>query len=515
MNANGPRQRARSAVPQRTAAIGSARALRATVHFFILVAASLFASNASAYRTGADLEKFKGTERVRWETSSATFDLAATLPPGINPFDFSREFVRAFGQWSAPDCGGFRAEFGEIASTPAKLGDGRNTIQMVSSGWTALGYADTAAGATDIRYSKAAGGEWRISEADIYINAEFFTWTTSAVPLTDEHTIFSVLLHEGGHALGLLHPCEEEGGGDAPQCKTHDITPNMSVMYPVYDASQSALTADDIAGNCFLYRKCESTGCPDGFECGADGCSLSCPSDQTTGRCSTDQVCSPTGCVLASECAATNCLQKDPCTADVDCAAGEFCTAEGACKTGDRAFGDACSSSPQCAQGVCLDGACVPACSADDQCASDAICDVSAGSQSGLDAGQSAQFSRRGACIGPQKPLGRSCSESNECLGGECLAGASREPVCTRLCGAGKPECPAPWTCTVAEGRSVCAPLGNARGGCAVVPRMGTAATPGGNGSALLAWLGTLGFCLRVRRRRAPHRDRVRSASKV
>jgi hypothetical protein len=483
----------------------------------VVVVASLFATNANAYRTGADLAKFEGTERVRWSSNIVTFDLARALPQGIDQFNFSREFVRAFQQWSAPDCSGFRAEFGEGAAAAAKFGDGRNTIEMVTSEWAALGYAETAAGATDIGYEKGADGQWRIAEADIYINAESFHWTTDAVPSDGARTIFSVLLHEGGHALGLLHPCEEDGEGDAPQCKKRGIAPNQSVMYPVYEASQSTLTTDDIAGSCFLYRKCESTGCPTGFECGSDGCILPCPSDETSGRCTTEQVCSPTGCVSSSECAATNCLKKDPCTADVDCQLGEYCTAEGTCKTGDRAFGDACSSSTQCARGVCVAAACVPACTTDNECSPDAICEPAADPVADSDAGQSV-LSTRGACVGPEKPLGQPCKESDECLGGECLAGASADPVCTRLCGEGEPECPSPWTCSTVKGRLVCTPLGDPEGGCSVAPRLSSSAGSGSNGARWLAWLGaafSVGLLLRARRRRSPLRAGSTLASNV
>lgn len=489
---------------------------RSIRHAALVVATSLFASNANAYRTGADLDKFKGTERVRWSSDTAIFDLAGTLPTGINAYDFSREFVRAFGQWSAPDCGGFQAKFGEMSAAPAKFGDGRNTIEMVSNGWLALGYTEAAAGATDIRYEKDENGQWRIVEADIYINAEYFSWTTDFLPSVDTRTIFSVLLHEGGHALGMLHPCEEDGEGGAPKCKVRGISPSTSVMYPVYDPSQSTLTVDDIAGDCFLYRKCESTGCPDGFECGADGCTLPCSSDATSGHCTVDQICAPTGCVSLAECAETNCLGQGPCTADADCELGDFCAAEGACKTGTRPLGDACKASSQCEHGVCFGDACVPACTTDKQCAIDAICEPASDATTQTDGAPSASPSR-GVCVGPQKPFGQPCRESDECLGGECLAGASAAPVCTRLCGDGKAECPAPWTCADVEGRSVCTPIADPKGGCSVAPPIGSATGAVGKTPTWFAWFaaGTVGLLLQARRRRFRPQVRARLAPKI
>jgi hypothetical protein len=477
----------------------------------LVLALSLsFAVNASAFRTASQLAKFSSTERVRWSSNSVSFDLVSTLPPEINAFDFSREFVRAFQPWSSPGCSGFSAQFGELTEAPATFGDGRNSIQMVSSGWKALGYAENAAGATDIRYAKQADSSWAIVEADIYINAESFKWTAEQVAPDGYRTLFSVLMHEGGHALGLLHPCEESGEGQAPQCSASGIRPRDSVMYPVYDPSQSALTADDTAGVCFLYRKCEAAGCPDGFECSSEGCMLACPSDHLTGRCTTDQICSKAGCLSIADCAATNCLKKNSCATDSDCELGQYCDSKSACQTGERAFGDVCTSSHDCANGECVEaGYCVPACENDAGCAVDASCKAKAQSDAGL-AGAPAvsAASVRGACIGPEKPLGEACTESNECLGGECLSGADAEPVCTRRCGEGYPACSEPWACREVKGRSVCVPLSAPSGGCSVTAQARSVRPSTGN---VASWLGAtviFGFLLRVTRRRSPHQFR-------
>jgi hypothetical protein len=466
----------------------------------LLMAAVLhLAATASAFRTATDLHEFEGTDRVRWSGTGVIFDVSGPLPAGMNPFDFSREAVRALGVWSRPECSGFSATFGELAAAPAKFGDGRNTIQMVSSGWKDLGYSPSAAGATDIRYEKKDGGDWSIAEADIYINGEFYKWTTEPLVVDGYRTIFSVLLHEGGHALGLLHPCEENGEDEAPKCAASGIHADDSVMFPVYDATQDALTADDQAGVCFLYRRCERTGCPVGFECGADECSLPCPSDARA-RCTVDEVCSPSeGCLAIEECAATNCLKKDLCAADADCDLGSYCDADGACKTGSLGLGDPCNSSHQCKDGVCVSaGYCAIACTEGGSCPVKTTCQGLNDDDAPSSAGSA---SSRGACVGSLKGMAEECHESNECFGGECLDGASVEPMCTRRCGEGEPKCPAQWTCELVKGRSVCAPIAPA-GGCALVSHPAPTSRSDGGGLGCLGGALVAAFTLRAARRR-------------
>jgi hypothetical protein len=141
-----------------------------------------------------------------------------------------------------------------LTSLPAQLGDGRNTLQWVHSGWVELGFPSTAPGATDVRYEKK-DGVWQIVEADIYLNAESFQW--SQVPTVPVY-LEAVLVHELGHALGLLHPCEADQAAAvlAPHC---DDVPGaaQTTMYPVYDPEQ-VTDADDTAVFAFIQSTCES-----------------------------------------------------------------------------------------------------------------------------------------------------------------------------------------------------------------------------------------------------------------
>jgi hypothetical protein len=55
--------------------------------------------------------------------------------------------------------------------------------------------------------------------------------------------------------------------------------------------------------------------------------------------------------------------------------------------------------------------------------------------------------------------FGAACSEAADCLDGQCLAGLTQEPVCTRLCDRGlETSCPTDWQCTRVDTRDVCTP---------------------------------------------------------
>jgi hypothetical protein len=96
----------------------------------------------------------------------------------------------------------------------------------------------------------------------------------------------------------------------------------------------------------------------------------------------------------------------------------------------------------------CVEGACV---SLDED--GDGDCDEASGSEGSAE------------CV-PKLSTGVECTESNECSGGECVAGVEDVPICTQRCGDEEPPCPRNWTCSSVEDRSVCIPP-NPEPGCA------------------------------------------------
>jgi len=82
-------------------------------------------------------------------------------------------------------------------------------------------------------------GDIHLDSDEVWINPADASGTTSGIDL------FTVLLHELGHALGLGHS-----------------TNSQSVMFETYSGTHRTLSADDIAGIQYLYGPPPDTGAP-------------------------------------------------------------------------------------------------------------------------------------------------------------------------------------------------------------------------------------------------------------
>ncbi len=231
---------------------------------------------AFAYRTAADTPEFASTPKVRWATDIISYSFYDQVPSSLSLSDVQALAVDALQAWTKPACSRVVFAFPTTTALPAGPNDGRNTIQWISSGWRERGYDPSAAGITDTQYEKNDKGEWAIVEADVYLNAENHAWILRGAA-DGYRDAESVLVHEAGHMLGLLHPCEPGGAYGAPDCSMHPEAADVT-MYPIYNPDQATLSADDVAGVCFLYpgSDCEITGCPAGTVCMAEGCLVQC-----------------------------------------------------------------------------------------------------------------------------------------------------------------------------------------------------------------------------------------------
>lgn len=427
--------------------------------FALLLSAVSVGRTAFAFRTTADLDEFGGVA-ARWGSSNIGFYFHADGAPGLSQVETQRRVAEGWFVWQQPMCSAVTISNSGVQHAPAGAGDGRNTIQWVTD-WSARGLDPSAPGATDVHYESTQDGGWRIVEADIYLNAEHFVWTGP-----DAYDIASVIAHEMGHALGLLHPCEPSGEEGAPVCS--DVPEAATAtMFPRYNAEQATLSYSDEAGICFLYpgETCRDTGCPSGFVCTELGCEIECVP----------------GCSLGEECMMGVCVGDRPrCPADAHCIEGKE-------DAGPGRFGDPCGVGGDCASGVCAEsGSCSKGCTDDHECRE----------------GQS--VCSDGLCVSSLRGLGEVCREADECLGGQCLRIDDRQPACTRLCYADA-DCSMGWTCQMFEDRSVCASRPPSSKGCSISGR----GAPRGRGQGAFPWLGlllSLFFC--ARRTVARHRRR-------
>lgn len=467
------RARAVGRTDERAARPASVRTLaRRVLQLLVPLAILLTSWPAFAFRTATDDPAFSGTQKVKREGSQIRFGINGDVPVGISKAEVEKAADTAFGRWSAAEAE-LTIGFDGWTDDEAVAGDGVNTLQFVSTGWSDRGFDDVAPGITDVSYSQNARGDWVIAEADIYLNADTHAWIVSGRGEGDERDLDSVLTHEAGHFLGLWHPCEIAGAQGAPDCES-DSSFAEATMFPVYSSAQSSLARDDIAAIKFLYgaTSCAEQGCPDGSTCSSEGCVTQCGA----AVCSPHERCTADGCWPDDKCYGVGCEQR--CAVDADCGDGLRCITSRC--SGTTPPGDPCSEAANCESLLCANGDfCLASCT-------DCL------------AGECAQTHDSGrTCETNKLPIGASCEAPEDCAGGECLTGAEKANVCTRVCREGGPICPDRWSCIQVDEAQVCVPE-------RVEPR-------GGSGCSIAvipepnAWLFSLSLLLVKRRAKRRH----------
>jgi hypothetical protein len=441
----------------------------------------LIPREASAYRTAADLPDLAGAERVRWQPARVEYEVNDQGAPGLSSAGVLNAVETAANTWTRETCASVELASLSLTAAAAAPDDGKNTIQWLTSGWLERGFGTETAGITDTLYELGDDSEWRIIEADVYLDAEHLAWSFS--PGADNtRDIQTVLTHELGHVLGLLHPCEPDGADDAPVCDS-DPAFQSATMYPLYDVNQSSLGADDVEGLCFLYSyvACETLGCAPEQICTPEGCAQECGNTVCdVGQVCRDGTCEAPPCIICA------------CASDTDCRHGLRCT-DGTCAPGSSPLGDPCTADTDCETQACsASGFCAT------RCGSDAMCGDGVCSEPAPETGTRACESALGA-------FGEVCGAPSECLGGECLQVDNHTPVCTRSCGPGYPDCPSKWKCTRVERELVCAPPPDPPPdeGCSIRPRASAPSRSGRSTNGASVALAIVALACAAARRRA------------
>lgn len=187
-------------------------------------------------------------------------------------------------------------------------------------------------------------------------------------------------------------------------------------------------SACDSEGGCGAepgFCRCEdgqTNGNETGTDCGGSTCKACTPgqtcttnSDCASNKCA-DGVCCATDCG-GVDCAACNDAEHpgicSPHLVDVDgdCSDTQECTASFSC---EKKNGESCSSSSDCASGLCHDDNCV-ACDMANTCSSSKTC-------------------VGGSCVDKDLAKGEQCFDNAQCVSGQCVDGVCCESQCAGVC---------------------------------------------------------------------------------
>lgn len=291
---------------------------RAVRSLFLLIPILATPSTAAAYRTESD---------ARWE-ESLSLGYSGTPPGTLSTTELIQTIQYAIGRWTEPECARLEYEFIGSTSLPADSSDGRVTVEIVHLGWTEAGFDADAAATTRVTYRDDFS---EIVDADVFINAETYDWTLGPSE-GRRRNLLAALVHEFGHVIGLLHPCDLDVGCEAPP----------TVMVPFFDDVDASLRDDDVAGVCSLYAAPACEDCP------PPPPPPTCvePCGELGDPCFADGECSSELCVDGScsvGCGASVCPDRWECGSDDTCRAAS-----------GEPFGGDCTAGDDCTSGVCV-----------------------------------------------------------------------------------------------------------------------------------------------------------------
>jgi hypothetical protein len=306
----------------------------------LISAISLVCTPAYASQTVADHPAPNGAPRRGWTTSTVTFEQTAVAGDPTLDSAIADAASEAANAWNSVSCTHPQLSVVSLSDSAARTGDGHNAIEWVAD-FAARGFSSDTGGYADVQYIANTDGVWIISEVDIYLNGQALSCST-----TDCVAVRQTMLHEFGHALGLLHPCEEQATSVVPACdQLSDAA--ADIMSPTL-SNATAPSADDQFGLCNLYQLSSVVVCPNGTGTNSAICgppdSGTSPTGQIGDPCQYDTQCAVGLCSPIAACA-------PKCEQDSDCGTNQSCQS-GLCN--GKGLGAPCTATSDCLSRLCL-----------------------------------------------------------------------------------------------------------------------------------------------------------------
>ena len=187
---------------------------------------------------------------VCWSERSITYHLNVKgsddlrNQDGTLPFELEDAVQSSFSAWSSPACAHITFEYGGLTEDDRvgyfRDGEDKNLI-LWQEDWP---YADTSAYAlTSVTFNAATG---TISDVDIELNGDNFTWTIKELPSVNEVDLQNTLTHEVGHLIGFDH--------------SPIASATMFESAPQGETSKRTLAQDDIDAVCDVYTPVQEDG---------------------------------------------------------------------------------------------------------------------------------------------------------------------------------------------------------------------------------------------------------------
>lgn len=221
----------------------------------VLLTAAALGSRARAFRTTRDETAYSFlTNPVAWPSRAPTLTLHEGGSDDLNEADALNAIRTAFATWTQPACTNVAPSIAGTTTATLADGDGESVVAWRESDWAGLGYSPAEIAVTHMEYAQRTSTEWDLAGGDIALNGENYTWVLEGgMPSSEFVDVQSILTHEGGHFLGLMHACEIDGTHGAPICPAL-VPATAPTMWPGYFGQlERTLERDDVDGICFLY----------------------------------------------------------------------------------------------------------------------------------------------------------------------------------------------------------------------------------------------------------------------